>query len=64
MANAVPVHSSKKGKTTNEVKATEPVQPSEVPSVEPVGPVGSEGNEPVHPLGVKLDSHSAYRKDH
>jgi hypothetical protein len=61
MANAIPVHSSKKGKPVNDVKADEPVQPSEGPSIEPVQPSGSEGKVPA---GIKLDSHDAYRVDY
>ena len=75
MANAVPVHSSKKGKQVNDTVSQEqsagPVQPSEgeVPSVtgEPEGQVPA---APVLPsvqleldLGYKLESHQAYRKD-
>lgn len=64
MASAIPVHSSKKGKVNVEVpeeQSVGPVQPSEVPSVEPVGL--SEGEAPV-PVGVKLESHQAWRVDY
>lgn len=57
MANAIPVHSSKKGKPVNDVKTDEPVQSGE-------GPVGQSGTEGQVPVGVKLDSHDAYRVDH
>ena len=78
MANAVPVHSSKKGKQVNEVspqssevESAGPVQPSEsgVPGVAG-GPEGSLPEATVLPpvqleldLGYKLESHQAYRKD-
>ncbi len=55
MANATPIHSSKKGKPTNESSIEEvsgPVQPSE-----------SEVDSSV-PQGVKLESHAAYRVDY
>ena len=74
MANAVPVHSSKKGKQVNEVspqssevESAGPVQPSEsgVPGVAG-GPEGSLPEATVLAevdLGYKLESHQAYRKD-
>lgn len=59
MASAIPVHSSKKGKPTNESSSPE-VSPE---SSGPVQPSESKADSSV-PQGVKLESHAAYRVDY
>lgn len=67
MANAVPVHSSKKGKPNEST-----VQQSEEQSTGPEGQAGGvvqgqlpvKGEPPIDPRGVPLESHQAFRMDH